>query len=249
MRISLTTFAAMLLAGAACPLAAQPSPAPDIPLGKLGDAAVPAAYRLSLTVRPDQPTFTGHAEIDVTLARETASLFLHGNGLKIAKATATAGGRTVTGRFEQVDPSGVARLTFDRPLPAGEATLVFDYTAPFGSQSEGLYHAKVGDDWYAWTQMEPIDARRMFPSFDEPGFKTPFTVSITAPAASKVFANTPEVKVTPAAEGMARHDFAASKPLPTYLVAIAVGAFDVVEGVVPANAVSKAPLPYRVIAT
>lgn len=40
-----------------------------------------------------------------------------------------------------------------------------------------------------------------------------------------------------------------SKPLPTYLVAIGVGPFDVVETTVPPNAVRKAPLAFRIIAT
>ena len=48
---------------------------------------------------------------------------------------------------------------------------------------------------------------------------------------------------------MTVHRFATSQPLPTYLVAIGVGPFDVVETSVPANAVRKQPLSMRIIAT
>jgi aminopeptidase N len=96
--------------------------------------------------------------------------------------------------------------------------------------------------------MEPIDARRMFPGFDEPGFKTPFTVTVTAPKDLKVFANAPLAKATPAG-AMTTHRFATTEPLPTYLVALGVGAFDVVETSAPANSIRKQPLAMRIIAT
>lgn len=238
-----------LLAGLSAIALSTTAAAEDVPAGRLGDAAVPQAYRLSLTVAPETTEFSGHTEIDVTLPRATSVLYIHGNGLKVGKASASAGGKTIAATYSDVDPSGVAKLVFAAPVPAGKATLSFDYSAPFQEAGEGLYRAKAGDDWYAWTQMEPIDARRMFPSFDEPGFKTPFSVSIIAKEGLKAFANTPEVKAMAVAGGMVRHDFAASRPLPTYLVAIAVGPFDAVEGPAPANAVRARALPYRVIAT
>ena len=124
----------------------------------------------------------------------------------------------------------------------------FDYSSAFRNTGEGLYRAKVANEWYAWTQMEAIDARRMFPGFDEPGFKTPFTVNITAPKSAKVFANAPEIGVTASGSAVTHH-FAPTKPLPTYLVAIGVGPFDVVETSVPPNNVRTEPLAFRVIAT
>jgi aminopeptidase N len=240
---------AVALAAPSAARAPKTIPAGAVPLGRLPAAARPVAYRIELTVLPEAQGFSGHSEIDVTIAKPTRTLYLHGLGLTMQKATATLGGALVAARWTEVDPSGVVRLDFDSPLPAGRTTLTFDYTAPFMTGSEGLYHAKVGDDWYAWTQMEPIDARRMFPGFDEPGFKTPFTIGITTHKDLKAFANTPEVRTTSAAGGLVRHEFAASKPLPTYLVAVAVGDFDVVEGPAPANAVRTGALPYRVIAT
>jgi aminopeptidase N len=133
-------------------------------------------------------------------------------------------------------------------VPAGNVTLRFDYTSDFRTGAEGLFHAQIANDWYAWTQMEPIDARRMFPGFDEPGFKTPFTITVTAPANDKVVANTPEIGKDTQGK-MIVHRFAPTQPLPTYLVALGVGPFEVVEASVPPNAQRKTPLPFRVIAT
>ena len=224
--------------------AAKPAP----PTGRLPDTVAPSAYRINLTIDPAAERFSGHTEIDARLLRQSATIFVHGNGLKMIRARITAGEKTYTIRYAQVDPSGVARLDLPRTLAAGNIKLTFDYSGAFRDSAEGLFHAKVGEDWYAWTQLESISARRVFPGFDEPGFKTPMTITVTAPAGDKVFANTPETGMT-AAGAMLVHHFARSKPLPTYLVAIGVGPFDVVERTVAPNAVRKAPLALRVIAT
>jgi len=218
------------------------------PVGRLPEGAQPTAYRLDLTVDPSKARFSGHTEIDVQLARPATSLYLHGKGLKVSRVLVTAGTTTLVARYAEVADHGVARIDFPRELPAGDVTLKFDYTAAFRTEDEGLFHARVDQDWYAWTQMEPIDARRMFPGFDQPGFKTPFTVTVTAPSSARVFANAPEASASRRGATTV-HRFLPTAPLPTYLVALGVGPFDVVETSVPANAVRGAALPFRVIAT
>jgi aminopeptidase N len=222
---------------------------PPVPTGRLPDTIKPTAYRLALTVDPSKPEFSGRTEIDAVLARPTRTFFLHGKDLKVSAARVTAGGGpAVSARYTEVDDSGVARIDLPADLPAGKVSLSFDYTAGFRTGAEGLFRAEVAGNWYVWTQLQAIDARRMFPGFDEPGFKTPFTVTVTAPTALRVFANAPEAGQTPSG-AMTVHRFAATQPLPTYLIALGVGAFDVVDATVPANSVRKQPLQLRVIAT
>ena len=91
-----TLLAAVALAALSAPLMAATPITEPVPLGILSDAATPVAYRLDLTVLPDQERFTGHAEIDATLKGETRSLHLHGRSLKVANVTARVGGRTVS---------------------------------------------------------------------------------------------------------------------------------------------------------
>jgi aminopeptidase N len=219
-----------------------------IPKGRLPDTIKPTAYRIDLTIDPAKKAFGGHTEIDAQLAAPTQTLFLHGNGLRVSKVEVKAGQTSVGAKYSEVEETGVARLDLPKEIPAGKWTLTFDYTADFRTGAEGLFHAEVGGDWYAWTQLEAIDARRMFPGFDQPSFKTPFTVTVTAPKSARVFANAPEASATPSGEQIV-HRFAPTKPLPTYLVALGVGPFDVIEGSIPPNEVRKTPLPWRVIAT
>jgi aminopeptidase N len=219
-----------------------------VPVGQLPDTVRPNAYRLSLDIDPAKNTFTGRTEIDVELTEALSTIFLHGNGLRVRKVTITAAKFSTTATYEQVDETGVAQLTAAAKVPRGRITLAFEYEGSLSDTAEGLFRANVAGNWYAWTQMAPIDARRMFPCFDEPRFKTPFTVSVTAPTNLEVFANSPELERTDGG-AVTTHHFQATLPLPTYLVALAVGPFEVRETMVPANDVRSEPLPFRVIAT
>ncbi len=251
-------LAATLLAGTflASPALAQqaaveapiPAEAGTMPAGKLDGAVVPQAYRLDLTVDPAKERFSGHVEIDVDVKKGGRYVWMHGRDLKVGKVTAMVGGQPVAGTFRQVDPTGVALVTFDAPLPAGKTTFAFDYDAPFGEGPAGMFRVKVGDDWYSWTQHESIDARASFPSFDQPGFKVPWNVTLRTPAGLTAVSNAPEIK-TETVNGMTVHTFGQTLPLPSYLVALMVGPFVTVEGVVPPTPQRATPLPIRIVST
>lgn len=234
----------ILLAFVACELALAAS----APTGPLPDTVKPLAYRLTFEIDPAQSTFAGRAEIDVDLSVPTRSIFLHGHGLRVSKASIKTQDSETPASYAQVDDTGVARVDAQGDLPSGACTLIFEYEADIHDGAQGLFRANVAGDWYAWTQMAPIDARRMFPSFDEPRFKTPFAVSVRAPNGLKVFANAPEAS-SRAAGGSTVHEFQRTLPLPTYLFAVAVGPFETLATTIPKNAIRPDPLSFRVIAT
>jgi len=241
MRLAGWLVSLTLVAGA--PVAAQ-----DVPQGLLPDVAAPTAYRIDLTIVPENERFSGHVEIDVDLKKAARSLFLHGRDLNMARAVARVGKRSFAATYTQVDPLGVAKLDFKTALPKGKVTLAFDYDAPFASSAAGLYRVKVADKWYAWTQFQSIDARGAFPSFDEPGHKTPFTVTLTTTPGLLALGNAPEVD-TATAGALVKHSFAPTRPLPTYLVAFVVGPMAVAHGSVRPSPQRATPLPLRIVAT
>jgi aminopeptidase N len=223
---------------------------PAIPRGQLPDDVRPERYRLQLDVDPRQERFSGTAQIEVTVARPLRNLWLHGHKLDVHRVTVDTGTIQLTGQYEEVEPiNGVARVELSGELPPGRATLRFEYTAPFAEGGQGLYRVQAGDDWYAFTQFEAIDARRAFPGFDEPRFKTPFEVSVVAHGGDRVITNAPLKGTTPAGDGRAVHEFQATLPLPTYLLAFAIGPLDVVDATLPPNAMRRTPLPLRGVAT
>ena len=228
--------------------AAGGASAAEVPAGKLPEGIAPERYALHLTIDPRRDTFSGEARVDVKLARPTDVVWLHGRELDIKRTTVTDGaGVEVEARAIAHAESGVLEIRLARELPAQTIVLDFRYEAPFNRQLEGLYKVVVGDDAYAMTQMEPVSARFAFPGFDEPRFKTPFALRLTVPAQDVAVANTRQLREARSADGQWKTlDFAPTPPLPTYLVAFAVGPWEVAEApAIAPNAVRKQALPLR----
>ncbi len=210
----------------------------------------PTAETLELHIDPKLERFTGVVDISVVLDQPRAVVWLHGKDFHVTRATATPdGGGEVGGAWKQEDDRGLASIHLSRPLPAGKATLHLEYDAPYGPKLEGLYKVTMGGVPYAFTQFESIAARDAFPCFDEPGFKIPFETTLVVPGDAQAIANTREVERK--ADGNdVRVRFAPTLPLPSYLVAFAVGPLDVVSAPdVPPNEVRKRPLPLRAVTT
>lgn len=202
------------------------------PLGKLPRWAVPQSYDLHLRVDPRQGDYSGSVTIKLQLQQPSDHLWLHGKDLKVGKVIITdASGKPHRGKYIAVAPKqSVARINFGDVLKPQTLNLDIAFSAPFNGQLQGLYNVSDAGQSYAMTQMEPISARYAFPCFDEPDFKTPFTLSLTIPAGDVAVANTQQVKQTQDADDGKTLTFAPTKPLPTYLVAWAVGPWDIVDG-------------------
>ncbi|MCK5860615.1 M1 family metallopeptidase [Abyssibacter sp.] len=217
-----------------------------IPRGRLGDAVVPTAYALNLNIDPDADRFSGRVIIDVRIAEPVDVIYLHGKNLTVSAATLSAGETLIAAEYAQVDPSGVARLSLPISVSAGQARLTIDYGAPFSTTLDGLYKVEEDDRAYAFTQFEAISARMAFPSFDEPRFKVPFDLAVSAKADHSVISATPVRRTETAVGGAVRHVFEQTPPLPTYLIAFAVGPLDINDaGALPPNAIRHEPLPFR----
>lgn len=220
----------------------------ETPLGLLPRWAVPQSYRLALKIDPRVHDFSGNATIRVKLAQASDHLWLHGKSLAVDKVVATdAAGRAHAGHYVEAAPKdGVARIDFDDVLPAQAIDLSIDYHAPFNASLQGLYKVVFDGRSYAMTQMESSSARFAFPGFDEPGFKTPYEISLTVPKDMVAIANTKQVGEAPAGPGWKTLSFARSQPLPTYLIAIGVGPWDSLAGPdIAADAQRAEPVPLR----
>jgi alanyl aminopeptidase len=226
---------------------APAQPAEVSPVLRLPTDLKPTRYRLALEVDPAGAQFAGTVEIDLSLARSRSVIWLHGLGLTVSKVEVLAGGKAIAGTYRQLNDDGLAQVTLAEPLPAGAATLRATWSAAYQSTSQGLFRFKSGGEPYLATQLEPVAARRVFPCFDEPAFKTPFELTVTAPEADLVVSNTFPAETHAAGPGRTRTRFEATRPLPTYLVVLAVGPYAVVDAAVPPSAVRAQPLPMRLI--
>jgi aminopeptidase N len=229
------------------PAVTAPAP-PPLSSGRLPALARPTRYRVSLDIDPAKDRFFGDVTIALDLPKPTQVLVLHGRDLLIGRAEAEAAGKRVTAEATFRMAAGGREapdelvLSLAEPLPAGAAEVRISYSAPIGDRLSGLFRVKEEGALYTFTLLEPTDARRVLPCFDEPGFKAPFELSVTAPKGNLVLANAPEIERADADEGKSiTYRFAPTPPLPTYLFAVAVGPFEVREG-------PKTPVPIRLVA-
>lgn len=205
----------------------------------LPDDVVPKKHTIDMTIDPAKDTFEGTARIDVDLKKPASTIWL--NAKDITPLEASIGKQKA--KPETVGDEFIA-LHLDTPAHAGVVTISIRYQGKLDEKSiVGPYRKKVGDDWYVFTSFTPIDARRAFPCFDEPRFKTPWEMTIHVTRTDKAFANGKELKETDEPGGMKAVHFARTEPLPAEVVAFAVGPFDTTETVTAGHGT-----PIRVIA-
>jgi len=227
----------------------KPSVEEQAPAGKLPDGVRPTAYRLDLTLDPREDRFHGQVEIDIEIDEATDHIWMHGNNIDVAEIKAVVpseGDKVVPAHYRQMLDSGVVRVDFAGGIPAGKITLRINYSAPFDKNLAGLFKVEEKGEAYALAKSESIQARRFLPGFDEPGLKATYDISLTIPEGYKAISNGPEAERVDAGNGMEKVTFAQTRPMPTYLLSLAVGPFDVVERPpIPANKYRKEPLPLR----
>lgn len=216
---------------------------------KLPSDVVPLKYDLTLWANPSEETFSGTVAIDVSLLHERRDIFLHAEDIEVMSVALEGTQGEKEPRFSQVDDHGLARIDFGDVLPKGTYRVEIAFRVKYRNDLLGLYKVKDADESYLFTQFEPVFARKMLPCFDEPRFKTPFNVKVVSPKGLKVIANNSLKTIIPQQDDEV-HVFETTKPLPTYLLALAVGPFDIIEGKsLVKNRFRDREIPFRAIAT
>lgn len=221
----------LLLSGAVSSAQAL-TPEDSVPLGKLPEWAVPTSYDLNFKIDPAQKGYSGITTIHLELKQPADHVWLHSQEISVQKAKiVSADGQVTSAKFAPAASiDGVSIVKFGKTLAAGTYQLVLDFKAPFNQQLDGIYKVTFEGKPYVMTQMEAISARYAFPSFDEPRFKTPFRLTLKVPKQLTALANTQQVSEQPAQAGWKTLTFAPTKPLPTYLLALAVGPWQIQQG-------------------
>jgi aminopeptidase N len=220
----------------------------DATPGALSKDVVPSRYRLLFDLDPGRDTFAGEAAIVVRVRKAASSIGLHARELEASSAfLVDSDGARRPLRITHVEGSVGWRLETDppAPIPVGDYTIEISYTGNVQTAGEGLFVARYRvngkPEAMLATQLQPIDARRLFPCFDEPAFRAVFEISVKAPARYEAVSNMPVSDRAPGSE-VVTHRFLPTPPMPTYLVAIAVGRFESLPG-------EAAGVPLRILTT
>ncbi|MBI1799152.1 MAG: M1 family metallopeptidase [Candidatus Eisenbacteria bacterium] len=211
-------------------LAPAPSRAePAAPPARLSHDAEPRAETVQLTLDPVKADYTGQATITLEVKEPTSTLRFHARALTIDSAMLrrAAGAGAIAVRSIVPLPPDQAQVTFAAPLPPGTYTLTLHFHNHYNTRAISLYKVVTGGRSYLFTQFEDTEAREAFPCWDEPEFKIPWQLTLTVPDGDLAVSNTP-IERDDREGAMRRVTFARTRPLPSYLIAVAVGAFETV---------------------
>src|SRR4051812_48329347 len=177
----------------------------------------PVRYSIHLAPDLQAGTFEGRMELAIRLSRPRRELQLHAVGLSVTRARMRPQRRAeISGDAE----SETVTLAFAEELPAGEAVLDLAWSGEFSPGLRGLYRAGP----LAVTQFEAADARRVFPCFDEPGFKARWSLQLVGlPEGVTALSNGKVVKDQKEPDGRRTVEFAETPTLSSYLIALCVG--------------------------
>jgi aminopeptidase N len=220
--------------GQAAAPAPKPAQAARIPT-QLPTEVRPLQY--TIAARPDAARlrFSGRADIDIQVLRATDSITLNAADLEFSSVSLGRGTRgaplALSPRKIDVDADKqTATFRFARKIAPGNYRLTIRYSGKIYTQAAGLfaldYEGEGGKKRALFTQFEAPDARRFFPGWDEPQFRTPYNLNVTVPANQDVISNMPQAAVQTNADGTKVVTFQTSPAMSSYLLFLAVGEFD-----------------------
>ncbi len=240
---------ALLVTVVACrtppPPVAKPAPPRDVvaPQLRLPEGVAPLSYALNLTVVAGEQTFGGDVTIELDATANLDVLWLNSTGLTYSEAEFIGGGKTTRARTE-VHGSDFVAVIPPEPLPAGKYSVRLVYSSLLSrTEATGVFQLDDDGSSYVVSQFEPIGARRAFPCFDEPQFKVPWKISLAVRNTDQAFSNAPMDTESKLGAGIKLVTFKPTAPLPTYLVALAAGPFEVVD----AGTAGSKKTPLRII--
>lgn len=179
---------------------------------------------LDLTTDFASKTLSGTATLNVKAAPGAKEIVLDARGLNIKAVRAD--GRPTTFVLGAADPIKGQPLTVQ--LPEGTKQIAIDYaTSPDAAALQWLSPAQTAGKKhpYLFSQGQAILTRTWVPTQDSPGIRQTWTAKITVPAPLKAVmsANMLTPDGENAANGMRSFRFSEDKPVPPYLIALAVG--------------------------
>ncbi|MBS1800671.1 MAG: M1 family metallopeptidase [Acidobacteria bacterium] len=194
---------------------------------RLPEGIHPEHYSLTLTPDLAKATFAGEEIIDVVLDQPARAVTL--NAAEIEFLSVNAGSQRAEVSLDKDKEQ--ATFIFAKPLAAGRVRLAISYTGILNDKLRGFYLSKTKKRNYAVTQFEPTDARRAFPSFDEPALKATYDITLVVDAGDTAISNTEIVSDKPGpVAGKHTISFATTPKMSTYLVAFLVGDFKCTTG-------------------
>jgi aminopeptidase N len=196
----------------------------DTAYGRLPKTVVPLDYRVEVT--PDAEARSLSGKETVTLQFRQASATIVFNSLNETLADVRLDGKPVKSVISSNEQQ-LTTVTLNKPAAAGRHLLKFSYTGKMEAGPRGMFAQPYvkpdgGKGLLVSTKFESTDARRMFPCWDEPAFRSTFELSAVIPKDWAAVSNMPIATRVTKGE-LATVTFQRSPKMPTYLMEFTTG--------------------------
>lgn len=197
---------------------------------RLPSNVIPVSYELTFEPNVAQSSFKGSESIRLKVQKASKQVILNAQDLQItdAKLIASDGLRPFKNIRVELDAK-YQRATFIAPetIPAGDYLLSCKFSGKLNDDLTGFYRCFYEDSahkkhYLTATQMEPTDARKMFPCFDEPGLKAIFNIKALVDPADAAISNA-AIESEKKVGNKKLVSFGPTPPMSSYLVALLTG--------------------------
>jgi aminopeptidase N len=200
----------------------------DATPGKLPKSVVPLHYAIELAPNLQALSIQGSEIVDVDVREPGSRIVLNAVNIEIGDASIDDGAQRAEISLDA--KAETATLTFASAVSPGTHKLRLGFTAKINSYGRGMFYADyptdAGPRRMISTQLEPADARRIFPCWDEPAFKATFALEVTVPANFLAVSNMPVTKEEAIGPDRKRVAFAPTPTMSSYLFVLSAGELD-----------------------
>ncbi|MBA2398258.1 MAG: M1 family metallopeptidase [Bradyrhizobium sp.] len=197
----------------------------DTTPGKLPKNVVPVSYTIALAPSLETSALPGVELVDIEVREPTDRITLNAVNTTFASVTIDDEAQFAVVTLDAA--AQTATFTFPQPLTVGAHRLRIAFEAQINKFGTGLffvdYPTDAGTKRMLSSKLEPSDARRIFPCWDEPAFKAIFELQVTVPHHLLAVGNMPIVREQPFGLNLKQVAFAPTPKMSTYLFVLTIG--------------------------
>ena len=186
---------------------------------------VPVHYTIELAPDLQALSIAGSETVDIDVREQVSRVVLNAVNTEISEASIDDGAQRAEVSLDA--KAETATLAFANELTTGAHKLRLKFTARINSFGRGMFYADYptdsGSKRMLSTQLEPSDARRIFPCWDEPAFKATFALTVTVPDNFLAVSNMPVTREEAVAPDHKRVAFAPTPKMSSYLFVLSAG--------------------------
>ncbi|XP_068631129.1 membrane alanyl aminopeptidase-like [Battus philenor] len=225
----------------------------DEPKYRLLDTVQPRDIIVDLDVYLFESRFNGLVQLVVDVRENLTQIVLHQNvvaiqGVNVLDANNNPVPLLVSNPFEINSYFEILTINLNNVILPGRYTIIVSYLGRINENPldrgfyKGYYYFGNEKRQYATTQFQPFHARKAFPCFDEPQFKSRFTISITRDSnLSPSFSNMAIANTQVVSANRIRETFLPTPIVSAYLIAFHVSDF------VATNSSATPNKPFQII--